>query len=379
MGLFGTGVWDEAAFDAADYGLFAALTHPDLRTPELELVNDWHLWGFHLDDLFVERYKRPRDLAGAKALVARLAEFMPADASPPPDPADPVERGLADLWARTAPRMAAGDRAGLASAVLDLVESWLWELAGLAQGRVPDPVDYVEMRRRTTGGDFSARLLRGATSAGLPAAFDGSAPMRALGDAYADIVGLHNDLVSYEKETAAEGELNNGVVAVRHFLGCDARRAAGIVADLVGARIRQFERVVHDDLPALADEHDLGPAARERIDRYVQGLRSWMAGETHWAAKSGRYHPPRSATPPAPPPAASAPARRVPDGRPFGGALRRVLDGPTGLGTSAARVGPPRVVSSPAAQAAVHTSVNGPARGAGDAAVHAVTPGGRSS
>ena len=37
------------------------------------------------------------------------------------------------------------------TAVEDMTSSWLWELANQAQHRVPDPVDYIEMRRHTFG------------------------------------------------------------------------------------------------------------------------------------------------------------------------------------------------------------------------------------
>ena len=34
-----------------------------------------------------------------------------------------------------------------------MLESWLWELANQIQNRIPDPVDYIEMRRLTFGAD----------------------------------------------------------------------------------------------------------------------------------------------------------------------------------------------------------------------------------
>jgi germacradienol/geosmin synthase len=56
---------------------------------------------FCFDDHFLETFKRSRDLAGAKAYLARLPQFMPVTPSgPPPDQTNSVERGLADLWVR---------------------------------------------------------------------------------------------------------------------------------------------------------------------------------------------------------------------------------------------------------------------------------------
>ena len=41
-----------------------------------------------------------------------------------------------------------------------MTESWLWELANQIQNRIPDPVDYVEMRRKTFGSDLTMSLSR---------------------------------------------------------------------------------------------------------------------------------------------------------------------------------------------------------------------------
>src|SRR5256885_2782239 len=71
--------------------------------PDLDLVTDWYVWVFYFDDHFLELYKRTQDQAGAKKYLDRLPLFMPVELSPPPEPTNPVERGLIDLWARTVP------------------------------------------------------------------------------------------------------------------------------------------------------------------------------------------------------------------------------------------------------------------------------------
>jgi hypothetical protein len=45
--------------------------------------------------------------------------------------------------------------------------------------------------------------------------------MRALVHAFADSVGLRNDIYSYAKEIELEEEVNNGVLVFRRFLDCD--------------------------------------------------------------------------------------------------------------------------------------------------------------
>src|SRR3954465_6613642 len=89
-------VWDEAKFDAMDYALLCAYTHPEAPSPELDLITDWYVWVFFFDDHFLEVYKRPQDQVGAKAYLDRLPLFMPVDLSTAmPEPTNAVERGLA--------------------------------------------------------------------------------------------------------------------------------------------------------------------------------------------------------------------------------------------------------------------------------------------
>ena len=33
-------------------------------------------------------------------------------------------------------------------AITDMTDSWVWELSNQAQNRIPEPIDYIEMRRR---------------------------------------------------------------------------------------------------------------------------------------------------------------------------------------------------------------------------------------
>ena len=98
-------VWSERQFDAMDFALLCACTHPDAPGPELDLVTDWYVSVFYSDDHFLETFKRTRDLDGARKHLNPLQSFMPPRPVAPPAPANPVERGLAYLPPRTLPGM----------------------------------------------------------------------------------------------------------------------------------------------------------------------------------------------------------------------------------------------------------------------------------
>ena len=95
-----------------------------------------------------------------------------------------------------------------------MTSSWLWELANQAQNRIPDPVDYVEMRRMTFGSDLTMSLCRLAHGQQVPPEIYRSGPLRSLENAAADYACLLNDVFSYQKEIEYEGEVHNGVLVV---------------------------------------------------------------------------------------------------------------------------------------------------------------------
>lgn len=287
----GSGIWDEQDFDAHDYALLCAYTHPDASGDMLDLVTDWYVWVFFFDDHFLEIFKRTRDTAGAKEYLDRLPAFMPLDfpASGLPEATNPVERGLADLWARTVPARTAAWRARFAVSTQHLLEESLWELSNISAARVPNPVEYVEMRRKVGGAPWSADLVEHAVDAEVPDVIAASRPMRVLKDTFSDGVHLRNDIFSYQRETETEGELNNGVLVVERFLDCAPQRAADTVNDLLTSRLQQFENTALTELAPLFVEHGLAPRECFDVLKYVKGLQDWQAGGHEWHMRSSRY------------------------------------------------------------------------------------------
>jgi germacradienol/geosmin synthase len=313
----GTVIWDEPTFDAHDYALLCAYTHPDCPAPELDLVTDWYVWVFFFDDHFLETFKRSGDLEGAKAYLDRLSAYMPLEPqATPPEPTNPVEAGLRDLWARTAPTMSPHWLRRFADTTSDLLLESLWELSNINQARVANPIEYVEMRRKVGGAPWSACLVEHAAEAEIPPAIAGTRPIRVLTDTFADGVHLRNDIFSYQRETETEGEINNAVLVAERFFDIDTQRAANLINDLLTSRLHQLENTALTELPPLFEDHGLDPVSRLRTLAYVKGLQDWQSGGHEWHMRSSRY---------------------MNKGANTAGIEIALPGGPTGLGTSAAR------------------------------------------
>ncbi|MFD7596763.1 germacradienol/geosmin synthase [Kitasatospora sp. NPDC059812] len=291
MGMLeGSGIWDQADLDAHDYGLLCAYTHPDASAEALSLVTDWYVWVFFFDDHFLDMFKRSNDREAGKAHLDRLPLFMPADpATPMPEPENPVEAGLADLWRRTVPVMGEDWRIRFAESTRNLLNESLWELANINAGRISNPVEYIEMRRKVGGAPWSAQLVEYAAGAEVPKEVSGSRALRVLMDAFSDGVHLRNDIFSYQREVEDEGELSNGILVLEKFLECSTQEAAEAVNDLLTSRLQQFENTVFTELPVLFAETGLAPEGRARVLAYVKGLQDWQSGGHEWHMRSSRY------------------------------------------------------------------------------------------
>jgi germacradienol/geosmin synthase len=319
MGILSEGVWDERKLRAFDLALCSAGIHPDATAEQLDLTTGWLTWGTYGDDYYPIAFGRGSDIAAAKACNARLDQFMPLNLAEMPVPVSALERGLADLWARTAEPMEEPSRRVFRRAITDMTASWIWELGNQAQNRIPDPVDYIEMRRKTFGSDLTMSLSRLARQGIVPERVYRSRPVAALENAAADYACLLNDVFSYQKEIQFEGEIHNCVLVVQNFLDCDAASAMRVVGDLMAARMSQFRHIVAVELPALFDALDLDVTARDAVRGHARNLQNWLAGILNWHQGCHRY----------------AEADLIDNLRP---ARPEPLGSPTGLGTSAIRI-----------------------------------------
>ncbi|NWC07442.1 germacradienol/geosmin synthase [Pseudomonas agarici] len=283
-------IWDLAALDAHDYPAMCAYTHPDCDSRELELITDWYVWVFFFDDYFLEAFKRNRDSVAARRHLDRLAQFMPAEADgTPPLPVNGVERGLADLWPRTLPGMPEDWIRRFREHTHDLLEASMWELMNISEGRIANPIEYLEMRRKVGGAPWSATLVEHANRTPVSPRIAETRTMQVLRDTFADGVHLRNDLFSYQREVQEEGELSNCVLVAERFLDIDTQTAAQITNDLLTSRLRHFEKTAVLDLPRLFDDLGLGQAERADALIYTKGLVDWQSGGHAWHMRSSRY------------------------------------------------------------------------------------------
>ena len=284
-------VWDAEKIADFDFALCSAAIAPEGTLDELCVNVDWLAWGTYGDDYYPVVFNNTRDRAGARAQTERFKLFMPTQdgPAPTPDPLNALERGLGDVWLRTTREMSESSREYLRHAVVDMTESWLWELDNQALNKVPDPVDYLEMRRKTFGADLTACLANIAQGDALPPELNQHEAIASLENSAADYACMVNDVYSYQKEIEFEGEVHNLMLVVQTFFDCSYEDSLRIVEDLMAQRLAQFQRAADIELPQAYEDYNLSEEARAALDARAAQLRDWIAGVLHWHRNTRRY------------------------------------------------------------------------------------------
>ncbi|WP_086661142.1 terpene synthase family protein [Lentzea kentuckyensis] len=277
QGMTSEGVWDERKVRGFDFPLCSAGIDPDATPQELFLSGCWLTWGTYADDVYPLWFGQTRNLLGVKTQTARLKACMPLDLVQTVVPANAMELSLADLWQRTAAPMTPEFRATFRDTVDAMLDAWVWEVINMHFNRIPDPIDYVEMRRSTFGSELTTSLSRFSHSATVPPELWETRVVQTMERSAMDYCTMLNDVFSYAKEIQHEGEVHNMVRVVENFLGVSQSRAFEITYALMDARLDQFVRSV-DELPP-----------NSALTRYADELKDWIAGIIHWHRETSRY------------------------------------------------------------------------------------------
>ncbi|MGW7366070.1 terpene synthase family protein [Streptomyces sp. NPDC054841] len=285
-------IWTPTQFHAMAVDQLTAWALPDASLADLRLNHRFNLWALAWDDYFASAFKQTRDLAGAQAFTARLHAFLPPQPGARlPEPANAVERGMADLQQRLFPPRLAHWRGGLNRALAKYIDAGVQELANSRVGRVPDLIEYVQFRRESFAAYTAPYSVELSTGARIPERIRHSRTVGALLDAFMDYMGLANDIASYQREVHDEHDVNNLVVVLATSLDITVQEAMHTAADLVTARLHHFEHLIRTELPPLVRLAGLNRCERIELEAWLRGACSFLSGLHAWYSGAPRYAP----------------------------------------------------------------------------------------
>jgi hypothetical protein len=274
---------EAAALDAALYDRLAAYAYPRNAGPGLDLVVELMMWFFPFDDLFDGPLGR--DPGATAALIDGLVAAMYAH-RPPHRTDPPMIRAFLDLWQRARYATTESWRTRFHSDTEAYLRSYPWEVANRVRDRKPNAARYLEMRRHSIGVWLSVDAAESTGRYEIPHAAFRSDHVQAMRRLCSDVVILVNDAYSSDKERD-HGDLNM-LTLVQDEECLTAAEALARVEAMAHDRLREFQRLDRD-LGRLHEELNLAPAARVDLERYADGMRSWMRGNLDWSQETVRY------------------------------------------------------------------------------------------
>ncbi|MFJ8588762.1 hypothetical protein ACIRD2_29475 [Streptomyces sp. NPDC093595] len=286
----GHAIWTRSQFRAMTVDQLTAWTLPDAAPADLRLNHRFNIWALAWDDYFASAFKRTGDMQGAREFTLRLHAFLrPEEGARSPEPVNAVERGLADLQQQLFPPRLAHWRRDFNRALAQYIDAGVEELANSRAGRVPHLIDYAPFRRESFAAHTAPYSVELSTGARIPERIRSSRTIRGLLAAFMDVMGLANDIASYDREVHEEHDVNNLVVVLATSLGIPLGDAVPAAVRLVNSRLRDFEQLRRDELPLLVRRCGLRHEERAELETWTGGACSFLSGLHAWYTGAPRY------------------------------------------------------------------------------------------
>ncbi|HWF80283.1 MAG TPA: hypothetical protein VN695_06825 [Streptosporangiaceae bacterium] len=260
-------------------GRLAARTAPRASTEALQLLADWQMWLFLFDDQYCDESATGADLARLSQLVTAFMLVLD-NAGDSRYRNGPFTTALGDLLARLASMATDSQVNRFITAVRGYFLAQFWEAGHRAADQPAGLAEYMAMRRHSGAVPTCVALIDVADGFEVPEDLFWRGDVRALSDIAVNVTCWANDILSFPKEAERSLKVHSlpAVLADERHLPMDE-------AMVVAAAMHDSEV----DRYLEAEEPIRGHAGPELLG-YLDGLRSWMAGNLYWSLETGRYN-----------------------------------------------------------------------------------------
>ncbi|MET8565013.1 hypothetical protein ABZV75_32250 [Streptomyces flaveolus] len=262
----------------ADYALLAAGCFPHARGADLDLGIDQMNWFFVMDDFFDDAIGK--DPTHAKAFITEALNVLAGKLFQP----HPVLTSFADLWEREKEGMPPEWIHRAAAHWTNYFLIHVSEASQRSSGQHISPEEHITQRHHSIGCWPTYDMAERTQGFTIPNRLFYSYPFSKLGDTITEVVILHNELVSLEKEIAS-GESHNYALLLDQPLDEAIATTRARIDDTYRDWLIQC-----DQLPELYAMLSLTPDEVTAAERYVDdALRACYSGSMTWSYATGRY------------------------------------------------------------------------------------------
>lgn len=249
------------------YGWLAARCYPHADRELLQILADYFIWFFLVDDLFVDRVETitARVIPNLTAMI----DVLDFDAAQPHPTfgelawLDVCQRLRRRLSAEHFQRFAHGMRMWATTAGLQILNHTQEASVKMRQ--------YETIRRHTSGMNPCLALVDAANAAPLTPEEFHHPDMQQMSQHTNNVVCWSNDVQSLSIELRQPGQYWN-MVPIRAAEGCSLQQGVEYTADRVRAEVASFQ--------CIAERVE--PGANRRVRGAIAGMRHWMRGYQDW-------------------------------------------------------------------------------------------------
>jgi terpene synthase-like protein len=270
---------EDARLSETKVGRLAARTAPHASVEALRLLADWQMWLFLFDDQFSDESATGADLQ-------RLSQVVTAFMLVLDNKADnsyrlgPFTRALGDLIERLTGLATAPQAFRFITAVRGYFLAQFWEAGHRADDRPAGLAEYSAMRRHSGAVPTCMALIDVADGFELSGSDFWHPEVRQISDIAVNVTCWANDILSFPKEAERSLKVHSLPAVLAAELGLSMPEAITAAAAMHDAEVSRY----------LDAEARIRNWAGSELSGYLNGLRSWMAGNLHWSLETGRYN-----------------------------------------------------------------------------------------
>ena len=261
--------------------LGAALFAPSASLEALEIVSDFFLWGYLIDDQFEKAgiSKQPEIL---ESMHARFVDIF--NGASLTDADTPFAFALQDFCQRLhqQPHWTPELMLHFVKNVEDYFQSVRWEATNNSQGIKLNVAAHIKLREFTIGLRPFLNLTFITEQIALPTEVIEHPMVERLNQLTCNTVAWTNDIFSVKKDISQGCVQNNLVFSLQNEHQLSLQEALERAAEMLNAEVASFIEL-SAQLPSFGNEIDTN------LQGYLSGLRSWMRGTVDFYLESPRY------------------------------------------------------------------------------------------
>jgi hypothetical protein len=267
----------QAKFNCCKFPLLAALAYPDVDAEHLRLACDLMNFFFAFDE-----YTDVTDGDATREIANMVVDIFRDPVKPLPESSKALPLGelTRSLWSRVLEYSIPSSATRLRKSLEDYVLSCIVEARDRDVGHIRNIDDYIVLRRRNSGArpTLYFYLLR----VELPDEVFEHPAVEQLILTGMDLIGIGNDIYSYNMERSRGIHGHNMVTAVQSERSLDVQAAMTVVGDVLHETGQRYLDMM-ENLPSFS------PKVDKNLARFAYDIASWYRGMQEWSFESERY------------------------------------------------------------------------------------------